>query len=218
MYKIAVSPEQLEAFAGQIEGFKKAVMSECEYLQQQADAIRPFVDETIGLALAHLVKEIVSIVTDKEDSLKELIDSAYAYAGVVRNIQRRIEAEKAHQNTLKEKAGGITCGVVMHEHIKAVDSEYQTVDGYLIGRAKSIIDGVATAVEAVTGVAIKPQLVPTDEEHIDRQVDDAIKLIDSQNALNNPQKVIDRSETTIPQDQIDSHTLVVDDANETWKK
>ena len=65
MYKIAVSPEQLEAFACQIEGFKKAVISECEYLQHQADAIRPFVDETTGRALARPVKEIAGIVTEK---------------------------------------------------------------------------------------------------------------------------------------------------------
>ena len=217
MYKIAVSPEQLEAFAGQIEGFKKAVISECEYLQQQADAIRPFVDETTGLALVRPVKEIVGIVTEKEDSLKELINNAYTYAGAVRNIQRKIASEKEYQNTLKEKTCGLVCSAVMHEHIKAADSEYQTVEGYMIGRAKSIIDGVTTAVEAVTGVALKPQLVSTDEAHIDNQVDNAIKLIDGQIALENPQKRINRN-GNIPQEQVDSHTLVIDDANEPWKK
>ena len=216
MYKIAVSPEQLEAFACQIEGFKKAVISECEYLQHQADAIRPFVDETTGRALARPVKEIAGIVTEKEDSLKELINNAYAYAGAVRNIQRKIAAEKEHQNTLKEKTCGLVCSAVMHEHIKAADSEFQTVEGYMIGRTKSIIDGVTTAVEAVTGVALKPQLVPTDEAHIDDQVDNAIKLIDGQIALQNPQKVIDRNGTKIPQAQIDSHTLIIDDVTEPW--
>lgn len=216
MYKIAVSPEQLEAFACQIEEFKKAVISECEYLQQQADAIRPFVDETSGLALVRPVKEIVGIVTEKEDSLKELINNAYAYAGAVRSIQRKIAAEKEHQNTLKEKTCGLVCSAVMHEHIKAAESEFQTVEGYMIGRTKSIIDGVTTAVEAVTGVALKPQLVPTDEAHIDDQVDNAIKLIDGQIALQNPKKVIDRNGAKIPQAQIDSHTLIIDDVTEPW--
>ena len=103
MYKIAVSPEQLEVFAGKIEGFKKAIMSECEYLQQQTDAIRPFVDETTGLALLRPVKDIVGIITEKEDSLKELINKAYAYAGVVRNIERKIDADIEQQNTPKEE-------------------------------------------------------------------------------------------------------------------
>lgn len=210
MYKIAVSPEQLEAFACKIKGFKKAVISECEYLQQQTDAIRPFVDETTNLALVRPVKEIISIVADSENSLKELTNNAYAYAGTVRNIQRRIEVKKMHQNTLKEKVGGVAFGVVMQEHIEAVASEYQTMDGYMIGKAKSIIDSVATAVEAVTGTAVKPQFVPTDETHIDGQVGDAINLIDGQIALNNPQKVINRSGTPIPKEQSESHTLIID--------
>lgn len=217
MYKIAVFPEQLEAFAGQLEGFKKAVISECEHLQQQADAIRSFVDETTGLALARPVKEIVGIVTEKEDSLKELINNAYAYAGAVRNIQRMIASKKEHQNTLREKTCGLVCSAVMHEHIKAADSEFQTVDGYMIGKTKSIVDGVASVVEAISGVAIKPRLVTTDEANIDGQVDNAIKLIDVQIALKHPQKVIDRSGTSIPQEQIDSHTLVIDNSSEPWK-
>ncbi len=214
MYKIAVSPEQLEAFADKIEKFKKDIMSECEYLQQQADVIKPFVDETTGLALLLPAKEIVGVVAEKEDLLKELINNAYAYAGTVRDIQRKIAAEKAHQNRLKEKACGTACSVVMYEHIKAMDSEYRTMDGYAISRAKSIIDGVTTAAEAVTGVTLKAQLVPTDEAHIDGQIDDAIKLIDAQIALCTPNKVINRSGTAIPQEQVDSHTLVIGDADE----
>ena len=75
----------------------------------------------------------------------------------------------------------------------------------------------ASVVEAISGAAIKPKLVPTDEAYIDGQVDNAIKLIDGQIALKHPQKVIDRSGTSIPQEQIDSHTLVIDDASEPWK-
>ncbi len=213
MYKIAVSPEQLEAFACKIEEFKRAMMFECEHLQQQADAIRPFVDETTGLAIVRPVKEIIGIVTDKEALLEELSNCAHAYAGTVRNIQRRIAAEKGQQNTLKEKACGIACGVVMREHIKAVESEYQTTDGYMISKIKPIVDGVATAVEVITGVAIKPQLAPTDETHVDEQVEHAIKLIDGHIALKNPQKVIDRCGPPTPQEQIDSHTLFVHNAN-----
>ena len=217
MYKIAVSPEQLEAFAGKIEEFKKAITIECESLQQQANALLPFFDETAGFALTRPTKEIVSIVTAIEDSLKELINNAYTYAGAVRNIQRKLEADQANKNTLKEKACGIACGVVMNEHIKAADSEYQTVEGYMIGKTKSIVDGVASVVETISGVTIKPQLVPTDEAHIEGQVDNVIKLVDGQIALKHPQKVIDRSGTPIPQEQIDSHTLVIDDASSLGK-
>lgn len=215
MYKIAVSPEQLEAFARRIEEFKRKIALECDLLQQQADKLRPFVDETTALALVRPIKEIISIVEDNESSLKGLTDNAYAYAGTVRNIQRKIETE--HRNTAKEKACGIACGVIMHEHIKAADSEYQTMGGYMISKTKSIVDGVASVVEAISGVTIKPQLVPTDEAHLDGQMDNAIKLIDGQIALEHPQKRIDRSGTPIPQEQIDSHTLVIDDASEPWK-
>lgn len=217
MYKIAVSPEQLIAFACKVKEFKRTIILECESLQQQADAIRPFVDERAGLALVRPVEEIINIVTDKEDSLKEIIYNAYAYAGAVHNIQQKLTAERERQNALKEKICGIACGAVMHERIKAADSDYQTMNGYTIGKIKSIVDGAATAVEVGTGVAIKPQLAPTDKAHIDGQVDNVIKLIDSQIALKNLNKVIDRSGTPIPQEQIDSHTLVVDHANEPWK-
>lgn len=215
MYKIAVSPEQLEAFARRIEEFKKIIILECDILQQQADKFRPFVDETTGLALVRPVKEIISIVADNENSLKELSDNAYAYASTVRNIQRKIEAE--HRYTPKEKACGIASGVIMHEHIKAVDSEYQTMDGYMISRTKSIVGNVASVVETISGVSLKPQLVPTDEAHIDGQMDNAIRLIDGQMALRHPHKRIDPSGTPIPQEQIDLNTLVIDDASEPWK-
>lgn len=68
------------------------------------------------------------------------------------------------------------------------------------------------------GGAHTSQLLPTDETHIDDQVDNAIKLIDGHIALRNPQKVIDRSGTKIRLEQIDAHKLVIDGANEPWKK
>jgi hypothetical protein len=72
-------------------------------------------------------------------------------------------------------------------------------------------------VEGVSGVAIKPQMVPTDESQINEQVDRAIKFIDSQIAIDNPQKAIDRSGTPKSQEQRDSHTLTVNDAYTPFK-
>lgn len=226
MYKIAVSPEQLEAFAGRIEGFKKAVISECEYLQHQADAIRPFVDETTGRALARPVKEIAGIVTEKEDSLKELINNAYAYAGAVRNIRRKIAAEKEHHNTLKEKSSDQhintpkekLCGFVnamqIRDRIASMDSGYQTKS---VAKASVIHKRLSTAidvVEFITGTNIKP-LAGCDEDNLESQGRAIGNFLDGQIALNNPQKRIDRS-VTVPQEQIDSHTLIIDDVTEPW--
>lgn len=214
MYRLNVSPEYLERFSYSIEKFIKHVSNEYGQLQQQTNKLQCLVDEITSTALKQRIQEIDSIIFKQCEKLNVIVGNVNAYADRMREILHKVELYKS---TMKEKVCEMACGVVMHEHVKAVDSQYQTMDGYILNKTKSVINSSVSIVETVTGVSIKPQLVSTDEAHIEGQVDNAIGFIDNQIALNNPQKVIDRSGTPIPQEQIESHTLIVNRNEDLYK-
>ena len=208
MYKLNVSPEHLAAFAYSTEKFKNRISNEYEQLQQKNKAFQCCIDDVTGDAFKLPIQKIGSVMSKQCEKLDAIIKDVNAYTDKVRMILHKVESQR---NTVRENVCGIVAGVVMSEHIKASDSDYQTVEGYMLGKTKGAIIKVGSSVvEAVTGGAHTSQLVPTDETHIDDQMDNAIKLIDGHIALRNPQKVIDRSGTKISQEQIDSHILVID--------
>lgn len=216
MYKLNVSPEHLEAFAYSVEKFKNCVFKEYELLQQKGQEFQCRIDDVSGAGVKLPIQKVGVIISKQCEALDAIIRDVNSYTDKVRRILHKLEEQN---NTVKETVCGVTTGLVMHEYIKASDSDYQTMEGYMLRKTKGAIVKVGESVaEVVTGGAYTSKLVPTDETHIDDQVDNAIKLIDGYIALHKPQKVIDRSETKIPQEQINSHTLVVNDVNDTWKK
>ena len=216
MYKLNVSPEHLAAFSYSAEKFKNRISNEYEQLQQKNKEFKCCIDDVTGDAFKLPIQKIGSVISKQCEELDTIIKDVNAYTDKVRMILHKVEAQR---NTVKENVCGMAVGVVMHEHIKASDSDYQTMEGYMLGKTKGAIIKVGSSViEAVTGGAHTSQLVPNDETHLDDQVDNAIKLIDGHIALRNPQKVIDRSGTKIPQEQMDAHKLVIDGANGPWKK
>lgn len=216
MYKLSVSPDHLEAFAYSVEKFKNRISNEYEQLQKKNQELLRQLDDTTGGIFQPSIQKIGSIISEQCEGLDTLIKNVNVYTDKVRMVLHKLEAQR---NTVKESACGIAAGVVMHEYIKASDSDYQTMEGYMLGKAGGpITKTLSSAVGAVIGGTHTQQTAPSDDAHIDNQVDNAIKLIDGHIALRDPQKAIDRSGTKIPQAQIDSHTLVISDANSPWKK
>lgn len=203
MYKVAVSPKQLDAFGQSVEAFKKSILLECENLQQQTKAISGCVDDATALVLARPVQEIARIISDKDEALKCLAENAYAYAGKVRLIQQRIEQEKGNKNTLRETAVGVAAGAIMHQRISEMDQGYQTAGASTL---KTVASGAVSAISHLSGVELQA-------DEIDNAMDSLVRLADGQAMINHPERRIDRSATPIPQEQIDSHTLVIDDPN-----
>lgn len=201
MYKVAVSPEQLNAFGHSVEAFKKNVLLECENLQQQTQAISDCVDDATALALMRPVQEVARIISDNDEVLKSLAENAYAYAGKVRLIQQRIEQEKGNKNTLRETAAGVAAGAIMRQRISEMDQGYQTAGASTV---KTIASGVVSAISHLSGVELEA-------DEIDNAMDSLVRFADGQAMINHPERRIDRSATKIPQEQIDSHTLVIDD-------
>ena len=213
MYKIAVSPEELNAFGQSVENFKNGILLECENLQQQTKAISDCVDDATALALMRPVQEVARIISDKDEALKSLAENAYAYAGKVRLIQQRIEQEKGNKSTLREKAAGVTVGAIMYNNVAAAGSDYDTMAGRRIATVKTVADvtsAVGTVGKIIAGASITPNVPLDDAANV------AIQFIDSVIGSSNYDARIDRSATPIPQEQIDSHMLVIDDPSDPW--
>lgn len=206
MYKIAVSPEELNAFGQSVDKFKNGVLLECENLQQQTKAISECVDNATVFVLTRPIQEVTRIISDKEEALKKLAENAYAYAGKLRLIQQRIEQEKGNKSTLREKAAGVATGALMQQRIREVDQGYQTAGASSLKTAAS---GMVSAISHLSGVKL-------DASEIDNAMDSLVRFADGQAAIKYPEKRIDRSATKIPQEQLDSHTLVINDPSDPW--
>lgn len=212
MYKLNVSPEHLAAFAYSTEKFKNRISNEYEQLQQNSKEFQCRIDDVTGDAFKLPIQKIGSIISKQCEELDTIIKDVNAYTDKIRMILHKMEL---HKNILKEKVCATVCATVIHKYIRVSDSEYQTVDGYLIDKAhmiKSIADLACETIKALSGSEVTPSF------SIDDLVNDIIKSIDGHLAIKPLTKKIDRSGTKIPQAQIDSHILVIDDVNEPWKK
>ena len=216
---INVSAEKLTGFADSISEFSKCIYHDCAELRSCFQKLNDTIDQETSNILHAAVKGIEDILQENQDALNNLETRVRDYARLVDRLKKTAKEDErpAVKNTPKEKMAGTLMGLVMHEHLKATDSEFQTVGGYALNKAKNIADVAVTAVEAVTGVQITPELAHPDKATINRQLDDAIKMIDGQMALNPSNRII-RGPTPIPQEQIDSHTLVIDDPYDPWGK
>ena len=214
---INVSVEALTGFADSISEFSESIYHDCAELRSCFQKLNDTVDQETSDILHAAVKGIEVILQENQDALHNLETKVRNYAQLVDQLKKTAKEghDPAVKNTPKEKMAGALMGLVMHEHLKAADSEFQTVGGYALNKAINMANTAVAAIETVTGVQITPNLAPTDQAAIDGQFDDAVKMIDGQMALD-PSNRINREPTPIPQEQIDSHTLVVDDLDNFW--
>ena len=209
---INVSVEELTGFADSISEFSKCIYHDCAELTSCFQKLNDTIDQETSDIFCASVKSIETILQENQNVLHDLETKVRNYAQLVDQLKKT--AKEGHgpagKNTPKEKMTGALLGFVMHEHLKAADSEFQTVGGYALNKAIKMADAAVAAIGAVPGVQITPNLAPTDQAAINNQFDDAVKIIDGQMALD-PSNRINREPTPIPQEQIDSHTLVIDD-------
>lgn len=186
MYKIAVSPEHLEALGYSVEKFKDCISREYEHLQNQTKAFRAGVDDVTGSAVAQSVQAIGGIIADDVESLNNVTKSVHAYADKLRIILHKVES---HKNSPKE---------VLAAAVGAAACDVGTVRDCV-----QLADAALEGIELATGQSFKPPTEP---------------ILGVLDALADSGGLQDYSGTPIPQEQIDSHTLVVDDTNELWNK
>lgn len=203
-------PNALSHFRQFLEGFSKKICWDCDNMITEAQKLRQSTDEDSFRTVENSVNKIKNIIWERESQIRMLVNcvndyiadvrkiqsivqdasnDAYAYAGTVRNIQRMSEWKKEHKNTPKEKAVA-TIGVLA--------ANLETVrDGI------QVFDAVLEGVDLATGwFPNKPPMEP-----IINVLDTIIDNDTSRSYCN----------TSVSQEQIDSHTLVIDDASEPWK-
>lgn len=212
--RINVSIEELIEFADYVKSFSQNILDDCDELKSAFCKIEVTLDDETRGIFATFVRSIETTLSENADKLNEVEQSARQYAGVVKLLQEKMNSDQT--NTAKKVVASGIMGAVMHEHIKATDSEYQTMDAYRRGKGISALK-IANTVSEFVGL-ITNQSTPTLPDETIEFLSNANSLQDGEDFAKNPQKRINRSATDIPKDQIESHTLIIDDANEPYEK
>lgn len=210
---VNVSIQELQKFADDIKIFSSNISRDCIEIETAFRQVEATLDAETAGAIRSYIQTIEKILEEKSIVLKNLELSIRQYAGFVKLLKEK--STNQHINTPKEKLCGFVNAMQIRDRIALMDSGYQTES---VAKASVIQKRISTAidlVECITGVNIKP-MAGCDQDYIQSQAQGLGDLIDGQIAVQNPEKVINRNSPP-PQEQIASHTLVIDDPNDPWK-
>ena len=179
------------------------------YTQYQVNIVQEYLqlismeDSEIAVdAYQEAISEIRNWLARMEE-IKQEGDSFAQYLCDRADAIDKMERQQGHTHTLRENTAGFVAGVIMHNTIKGTDQGYEIAGSSIV---RSVASGMVSVTATLTGV----ELAPLDQAQIDNAIDGIVRLADGQAAVKYPEKRIDRSPKPVPQEQIDSHTLVID--------
>jgi len=206
---INTSPESLRTVAQSVSGYARTqteVIDGCyRLLSAEAGDI-----QTAGFRDG--LQEVCSMLS----RMRECQEEIDRFSGILRQKAEELEALRSigagapSGSSFRTKVAGTVAGAVLRTHVNAAGSDRKSVAGYVMDTAKKVVDAVGSVADVLSGASPAPQGPGT--QAVDGQVELGIGLIDGHFA-GKPGQSINREPTPVPQEQIDSHTLIVPDPN-----
>ncbi len=209
--RINVSFEELTKLADYIHEFIQNIDCDCTELKLAFNKLHGTLDHETSDAFHLYIKNIENVLLEKKDTLNELESQIRQYAGFVALLNKSVKKNSptTHKNTPKEKLAGVALSAAMEVHSQAIDSGMETTKGYVLKKA------VSGAV-SVLGNILGADMAYTDEKQVEEMMDNIFGGIDRHLATDHSNR-INRSPSPVPQEQIDSHTLIIDDPDNPWE-
>ena len=228
-------------FADSANRFAAEVTGTCDELMAELKQLQTCLDEVLFEGINRGTLQIKQTVEDHRGQFGMVAQRASAYAQYVSNIEKKLAQSAGGTGTsassgsvssgITASAGssssgskapsklrmtlcGAVCAVQMRTSLKQSFSTYESRAGYWAGKcvgAVKLMQGISDIRSILSGNHLTPSGM--DESDGWSAVNTMVNSFDMKMAAN-PKQRIQHYQSTVPQSQIQSHTLVVNDPND----